>query len=179
MTVSRDFGAPRNASFWGIDAVTITCDGSPWPAAPCAANRIPLRAPAAANVRTHARAQGWRVNDVQRCRMDGSTRSHRGLRRGHPLRASHYPYRGDSGSVDRHISRRPVDNGVALIHGHTHSRVVRASGDQFHVGVDAFGFEPVPFDVIDTWLHALRPGSGSRQIPIKGGGETRAYARLC
>lgn len=62
MTVSRDFGAPRNASFWGIDAVTIICDGSPWPAPPCDANRVPLRAPAAANVRAHARAQGWRVN---------------------------------------------------------------------------------------------------------------------
>lgn len=74
MTVSRDFGAPRNASFWGIDAVTITCDGSPWPAAPCAANRIPLRAPAAANVRAHARAQGWRVNMPGDLRADGRRR---------------------------------------------------------------------------------------------------------
>lgn len=61
-------------------------------------------------------------------------------------------------NFDRHISRRPIDNGVALIHGHTHSRVAGASGNQFHVGVDAFGFEPVPFSVIDAWLDALRPG---------------------
>lgn len=74
MTVSRDFGAPRNASFWGIDAVTIICDGSPWPAPPCDANRVPLRAPAAANVRAHARAQGWRVNMPGEVRADGRRR---------------------------------------------------------------------------------------------------------
>lgn len=77
MTVSRDFGAPLNASSWRTDAVTITCDGAPRPAPPCEANRVPLRAPAASNVRAHARAQGWRVNvpgevgaDGRRRRMD-------------------------------------------------------------------------------------------------------------
>lgn len=74
MTVSRDFGAPRSASFWGIEAVTITCDGAPWPAPPCEANRVPLRAPAAANVRAHARAQGWRVNVPGEVRADGRRR---------------------------------------------------------------------------------------------------------
>jgi|UppTromiDAQCA005_1034438.scaffolds.fasta_scaffold00610_2 hypothetical protein len=74
MTVTRDFRAPRNASFWGIDAVKITCDGAPWPEQPCEANRVPLRAPAAANVRAHARAQGWRVNVPGEVRADGRRR---------------------------------------------------------------------------------------------------------
>ena len=74
MTVSRDCGAPRNASFWGIDAVTIICDGAPWPEGPCGANRVPLRAAAAANVRAHARALGWRVNVPGEARSDGRRR---------------------------------------------------------------------------------------------------------
>lgn len=80
----------------------------------------------------------------------------RGSRRGHTLIASHYPYRGDSQERDRHISHRPVDTGAPLIHGHTHSRHEGPSGNQFHVGVDAFGYAPIPFSLIDAWLDDLR-----------------------
>lgn len=76
----------------------------------------------------------------------------RGRRR---LIASHYPYRGDSQEVDRHVSHRPVDDGAPLIHGHTHSRDVGPNGNQFHVGVDAFKYAPVPIELIDTWLTDL------------------------
>ena len=75
-----------------------------------------------------------------------------GTRRGHRLLASHYPYRGDSQEIDRHSKHRPTDEGIPLLHGHTHSRDRGPDGNQFHVGVDAFEFRPVAMDVIDRWL---------------------------
>lgn len=78
-----------------------------------------------------------------------------GERDGHRLLASHYPYRGDSQAVERHGSHRPVDEGLPLIHGHTHHRDHGADGSQFHVGVDAFDYAPIPMSLIDEWLRSL------------------------
>ncbi|WP_298944622.1 metallophosphoesterase [uncultured Microbacterium sp.] len=75
-----------------------------------------------------------------------------GTRRGHRLMASHYPYWGDSQEIDRHSKHRPIDKGIPLLHGHTHSRDHGPDGNQFHVGVDAFEFRPVAMGVIDRWL---------------------------
>lgn len=78
-----------------------------------------------------------------------------GTRRGIRLLASHYPYIGDSTGIERHRSHRPVDFGMPLVHGHTHARDHGPHGHQFHVGVDAFGFAPIPFELIDVWLASL------------------------
>ncbi|GAA1740905.1 metallophosphoesterase family protein [Microbacterium paludicola] len=78
-----------------------------------------------------------------------------GDRQGRPLLASHYPYRGDSQQIERHQKHRPVDEGLPLIHGHTHARDRGVDGRQFHVGVDAHGFAPIPFSLVDSWLLAL------------------------
>lgn len=78
-----------------------------------------------------------------------------GSRHGRPVLASHYPYAGDSNGVERHSSHRPVDVGLTLLHGHTHDRAFGAHGYQFHVGVDAFDFAPIPFETIDGWLDTL------------------------
>lgn len=72
--------------------------------------------------------------------------------------ASHYPYRGDSGThrEDRHVHLRPVDSGLPLIHGHTHQST--ATGDnprQYHVGVDAHDFYPVSIVEIERWVLTL------------------------
>ena len=75
-----------------------------------------------------------------------------GTRHGRRLLASHYPYRGDSQEVERHSRQRPRDEGLPLIHGHTHARDHGPDGSQFHVGVDAFDYAPVPFAVVDAWL---------------------------
>lgn len=75
-----------------------------------------------------------------------------GTRRGRRLIASHYPYRGDSQETDRHTKHRPTDEGIPLLHGHTHSRDRGPDRNQFHVGIDAFDFCPVAMDVIDRWL---------------------------
>ena len=55
---------------------------------------------------------------------------------------SHFPYQGDSQSVDRHLEHRPVDHGRWLLHGHVHE-AWRQSGRQINVGVDAWAGVPV------------------------------------
>ncbi|MDN3495001.1 metallophosphoesterase [Planococcus sp. APC 4015] len=79
-----------------------------------------------------------------------------GTRRGSRLLASHYPYFGDTQEVDRHSSHRPIDHGIPLLHGHTHDRWNGPVGNQFHVGIDAFEYAPIPFSMIDAWLADLR-----------------------
>lgn len=79
-----------------------------------------------------------------------------GTRRGTRVLASHYPYSGDTQDADRHTSHRPVDRGIPLLHGHTHDRENGPVGHQFHVGVDAFGYAPIPFLLIDAWLDDFR-----------------------
>ncbi len=59
-------------------------------------------------------------------------------------------------------SARPRwDDGIPLIHGHTHARDYGPNGYQFHVGVDAHDFAPIPFSVIDAWIQSL-PGIETR-----------------
>jgi calcineurin-like phosphoesterase family protein len=79
-----------------------------------------------------------------------------GTRHGRALLASHYPYHGDSQGTERHFSPRPRDAGLPLIHGHTHSRDHGPDGTQFHVGVDAFDYAPIPLALIDDWLARLQ-----------------------
>lgn len=74
-----------------------------------------------------------------------------GARRGRMLLASHYPYEGDSQPIERHSTHRPDDHGLPLLHGHTHARDHGAHGRQFHVGVDAFDYAPIPFSIVDGW----------------------------
>jgi len=62
------------------------------------------------------------------------------------VRLCHFPYVGDSHENDRYADKRPVDTGVVLLHGHTHSsnRVSRSKKGtlQIHVGVDAWKLLP-------------------------------------
>ncbi|WP_431806650.1 hypothetical protein [Microbacterium paraoxydans] len=84
-----------------------------------------------------------------------------GSRHGNRLRASHYPYSGDATGFERHSAHRPADDGTPLLHGHTHVRDYGPHGPhEFHVGVDAFDFAPVQFELIDTWLEDLRREEG-------------------
>lgn len=72
---------------------------------------------------------------------------------------SHFPYTGDSHSpVDRYASSRYVDEGLPIIHGHTHSRTVfnETNVREFHVGVDAHDYAPVSESIIVTWLESLK-----------------------
>lgn len=78
-----------------------------------------------------------------------------GTRNGRRLLACHYPYHGDSHGPDRHSTHRPDDDGRPLLHGHTHARDHGPDGRQFHVGVDAFDYTPIPFSIVDDWLMGL------------------------
>ncbi|QYF97093.1 hypothetical protein [Microbacterium sp. PAMC21962] len=79
-----------------------------------------------------------------------------GTRHGYRLFASHYPYRGDSQDTDRHTSHRPRwDDGIPLLHGHTHAHDHGPDGHQFHVGLDAHDYAPIPFTVIDAWIQTI------------------------
>lgn len=77
---------------------------------------------------------------------------------------SHFPYEGDSHDADRFEDLRLTDNGIPLLHGHTHSKSVitwstrrrkKENGIevidptiQIHVGVDAWDFTPVPLEKV-------------------------------
>jgi calcineurin-like phosphoesterase family protein len=67
---------------------------------------------------------------------------------------SHFPYQGDSQENDRHVDKRPVDNGLPLIHGHIHEKR-RIDGRMFNVGVDVNDFRPVHIDTIREWIDSL------------------------
>ena len=66
---------------------------------------------------------------------------------------SHFPYAGDHTEVERYDQYRLRDQGLPLVHGHTHSTETISfspSGTlQVHVGVDAW-FRPVHVDEIDA-----------------------------
>jgi calcineurin-like phosphoesterase family protein len=76
---------------------------------------------------------------------------------------SHYPYvedltRPDLNRKDKFKKVRPVDTGLPLIHGHTHSRYrfYPSSPRQFHIGVDANNYSPVAEPEIILWLESLK-----------------------
>ena len=66
-----------------------------------------------------------------------------------PVKLSHFPWAEDGSEEVRYDEwrLRPTDD--FLLHGHTHS-INRFSGKEIHVGVDAWGFGPVPqAEIID------------------------------
>lgn len=72
---------------------------------------------------------------------------------------SHFPYSGDSHSVtDRYAANRYKNEGLPIIHGHTHSRSVLNPNNvlEFHIGVDAHNFTPVNETAIIEWLEDLK-----------------------
>lgn len=67
-----------------------------------------------------------------------------------PVKVCHFPYTGDSHNKDRYSGNRPADEGNWLIHGHTHSdQRFDRERRQIHVGVDAWGYAPVPESEIE------------------------------
>lgn len=59
--------------------------------------------------------------------------------RGREVLLSHFPYQGDHSAEDRHTQWRLRNEGLPLLHGHTHSNLVRLNQDNvIHVGWDAW-----------------------------------------
>lgn len=80
------------------------------------------------------------ADSMRRIRVDGQ-----------PVLLSHYPYAGDGerfAGQERYLPYRLRDEGIPLIHGHTHrpQRVTLSPTGtaQVHVGVDAWDLRPVP-----------------------------------
>ncbi len=73
---------------------------------------------------------------------------------GHWVAMSHFPYQGDHTENDRWVEKRPVDNGLPLIHGHIHE-LRKIDGRMFNVGVDVNGYFPVSQYEIAAWIESL------------------------
>ena len=82
---------------------------------------------------------------------------------GHRVALSHYPYDGEGDREfeggDRLLEVRLRDEGVPLLHGHTHGRHQAHTSlkgtPMFHVGPDAWDMELVPEATIIEWLEYL------------------------
>lgn len=73
---------------------------------------------------------------------------------GDAVRLCHFPFEGDHTTSDRYPDKRPVDDGLPLIHGHVHG-LWKFRGRQFNVGVDVNGLRPVSEDEIISWVQSL------------------------
>jgi calcineurin-like phosphoesterase family protein len=80
------------------------------------------------------------------------------------VKASHFPYQGDSQDNDRFSEVRPPDNGDWLLHGHVHDRW-RQWGRMINVGVDAWEFRPVSEE---TLADLISNGPADRLQPLTG-----------
>lgn len=71
---------------------------------------------------------------------------------------SHFPYEGDHSDDDRCNQYRLRDEGLPILHGHTHSAEYLSNTDsdtlQIHVGLDAWELNPVHQDTIRELLKA-------------------------
>ena len=67
---------------------------------------------------------------------------------GKPVLLSHFPYKFDHTNDARYTQWRLPDEGMTLLHGHTHSDVRVSSGTELHVGLDAWNLKPVPLQVV-------------------------------
>lgn len=82
---------------------------------------------------------------------------------GHRVALSHYPYDGEGDREfeggDRLMEVRLRDEGIPLLHGHTHGRhqahTSRKGTPMFHVGPDAWDLKLVPETTIAEWLDYL------------------------
>lgn len=75
---------------------------------------------------------------------------------------SHFPYSGDHTANDRYTQYRLRNEGVPLLHGHTHTRekvslhvAPEPRATQVHVGIDAWGLRPVHLDEIAQLIEAV------------------------
>lgn len=65
------------------------------------------------------------------------------------VRYCHFPYTGDSHDADRYTEFRPPNDGMPLVHGHTHDhRAVSPDGKMVNIGVDAWDYAPILEEVV-------------------------------
>lgn len=65
---------------------------------------------------------------------------------------SHFPYTFDHTSDARYTQWRLPDEGLHLLHGHTHSDVKVSSPTELHVGLDAWDLKPVSLREVERFV---------------------------
>lgn len=87
---------------------------------------------------------------------------------GEQVLMSHFPYTGDHTELQRYTQYRLRNEGLALLHGHTHSSEiisyvhnVPSNSLQIHVGLDAWNLNPVNIDQV---VQILRQERAHEQI---------------
>lgn len=70
---------------------------------------------------------------------------------------SHFPYEKDRGEA-RYTQYRLPNQGMWLLHGHTHDTTKYDGGREIHVGVDAWDLRPVSLDDVLTLRQAAEEG---------------------
>lgn len=78
------------------------------------------------------------------------------LDRGHSpeVLLCHFPYMLDERHGTRYAEHHPEDQGMWLLHGHTHStKILSDHPRQIHVGMDAWGYTPVDEEWILELIH--------------------------
>lgn len=74
---------------------------------------------------------------------------------GQTVYLSHFPYAEDHTAEPRWMNYRLRDTGELLLHGHTHSTAAYTSIRELHVGLDAFGLQPVPLEFVEGWVKTV------------------------
>lgn len=75
---------------------------------------------------------------------------------GREVLLSHFPYHTDRGETVRYSQYRLRDEGLWLLHGHTHGPE-RVHGHEVHVGLDAWGLRPVSVDAVAGLIREADP----------------------
>jgi len=75
---------------------------------------------------------------------------------GHQVLLSHFPYEGDHTGTERHSQYRLRDEGLWLLHGHTHWKHIQVHDRrQLHIGLDAWELHPVALHVLEGIIEAI------------------------
>lgn len=79
---------------------------------------------------------------------------------GQEVLLSHFPYQSDHTQVARYTQYRLRDEGLWLLHGHTHG-AEKLHGHEIHVGLDAWGMKFVPISTIEKMIKENSAAQGT------------------
>lgn len=73
---------------------------------------------------------------------------------GHDVLLCHFPYKTEEDTQHeiRYERLRPKNNGLWLLHGHIHSKGWKFKDKMINVGVDQWGFKPIPMSFFETYI---------------------------
>lgn len=78
---------------------------------------------------------------------------------------SHFPYRGTSEHDTRYEDKKPIDQGLWLLHGHVHCAWL-SKGKMVNVGTDVWGYMPVSEETLVDFILKLERGQEERAAQV-------------